>query len=217
MIPKQLWQIWVGPNPAPLKWMNTWKEHHPDWKYTLVDNAELAKHDFHNQHLIDHYLHHQPQQASYAGAADLIKYELLYRYGGFIPEADSTCLHPTDELWSSDEDCCYTVYENEKIKPGYVSPIFASNRLNEFLEIIITDLHKLTPNDLRKRAVYMTTGNEYLARMVEIHKPNIKIFPSHYFIPVHYTNLKKRYRGPDKVYCDQYWGSTHNNYHKGVL
>ena len=37
----------------------------------------------------------------------------------------------------------------------------------------------------------------------------LHVYPSHYFIPRHYSGLE--YSGNDKVYCKQYWGSTHTS------
>jgi mannosyltransferase OCH1-like enzyme len=205
-IPKNLWHIWIGPKPAPKKWMDTWPETHADWNYKIVDNNFLNKEKFYNRIQIDSYI----KREMYAGAADLIRYEILYKYGGFIPPADAICLNVTDELWVEDYDICYTVYENEILRPGYVSPIYASNSNNTFLKIIIEELHKLKPTDCI--SPWRTTGNAFLAKMIEHYQPKIKIFPSHFFIPKHVSTAHIRYSGKDKIYADQMWGTTTNSY-----
>jgi mannosyltransferase OCH1-like enzyme len=215
-IPKKLWQTWIGPNPAPLKWMNTWPEKHPDWEYKIVDNEYVSNRKFYNQHLIDEFMN-RPKDAGYAGAADLIRYEILYEFGGFMPGADAVCLENTDELWVDDPEICYTVYENEILRPKYVSPIYACNPGNKFLEIIIEKLHALDVNKFgRYVSVFRTTGNAFLADMIQQHNPHIKIFPSHYFIPCHFLRPEQRYSGPDKIYADQMWGTTKKIYDHGV-
>ena len=215
-IPKKLWHIWVGPKPAPLKWMNTWVQNHPNWEYQIVDNEYVSKRKFHNQHLIDQYMT-MPKHHGYAGAADLIRYEILFEHGGFMPGADSVCLENTDELWTESTEFCYTVYENEKIKPGFVSPIQAASPGNLFLKFIIDDLHKLKTTDLLNRPVYRVTGNQYLRDVLKIVDFPIKIFPSHYLIPLHFSDKpENRYKGPDKIYAEQLWGSTKNIYDQGI-
>lgn len=209
-IPKLLWQIWVGPNPAPVKWMMSWPEKHPGWKYLVFDNAELDSRAFHNQHLIDEYR----KRGQFNGVSDLIRYELLYEHGGFMPEADSVCINNTNELWNQHTEICYTVYESETLRPGYVSPILACNPQNQFVKTIIDTLHELEPADLQKQ-VWKSTGNAFLASMIEQHRPKIKIFPSYYFIPKHFKDKSKGYTGPDKVYANQYWGSTRKTYDQG--
>lgn len=209
-IPNLLWQIWVGPNPAPAKWMMTWPAKHPGWQYLVFDNSQLDSRVFHNQHLIDEYR----SRGQFNGVSDLVRYELLYEHGGFMPEADSVCRNNTDELWNQDTEICYTVYENETLRPGFVSPILACAPGNRFVKIIIDTLHELRAEDLQKQ-VWKSTGNAFLADMIQRHQPRIKIFPSHYFIPKHFKDKSKGYSGPDKIYADQYWGSTRKTYDQG--
>src|SRR6056300_893411 len=102
-IVKNMIHIWVGPRPAPVKWLNTWKEKHPDWNYYIFTDEMLKNRTFHNQHLIDEYY----RRGKFNGVADLVRYELLYEEGGFLPPADAICLHNTDELFDSPEYFCY--------------------------------------------------------------------------------------------------------------
>jgi mannosyltransferase OCH1-like enzyme len=206
-IPNKLWHVWVGPKTPPTSWMNTWKEKHPSWEYAVIDNNYIQTHKFYNQHLIDEYY----RREFYNGVADLIRYEILYEFGGFMPPADAICLENTNELWNQEHEFCYTVYESETLRPNFVSPIYAANSGNKFLKLLIEDLHKLTPCQLKNK-VFQSTGNEYVANMIRQHTPKIKIFPSHYFIPCHYTMPDVKYAGPDKIYADQLWGSTKNLY-----
>ena len=204
-IPSNMIHIWIGPLDPPLQWMNTWKEKHPNWNYRVFDNKEFESTKFINQHLIDEYM----SRGKYAGVADLIRYETLYKEGGFMPPGDAVCFENTEELFVEDVDYCYTVYENEIIRPGFVSPIYACNSGNAFVKEIIDRLHKLQPSDLLEP--WQSTGNLFLKDFIEEKQPKIKIFPSHYFIPQHFKS-KKRYKGPDKIYSDQMWGSTKKRY-----
>lgn len=213
-IEKKMTQIWVGPKPAPKKWMDTWKDLHPDWDYAVFTDQDLKSRTFKNQHLIDQYY----KMGKFQGVSDLVRYELIYEQGGFWPEADMVCLNNTEELFTSPEDHCYTCYENEKGRPGFVQPIMAANPGNTFLKALIDELHKLKPNQLHPEP-FRSTGNAWLSTMIPKHKPEITIWPSHYFIPQFYIRGAKRYDGPDKVYADHLWGSTGHggtDYSKGV-
>lgn len=119
-IPKKLGHIWIGPHEAPYEWFQTWIDKHPEWDYQLYDNEFLKTHTFRTQHLIDFYW----SLDLYAGVSDLMRLEILYEYGGFIPEADTICYHNTDELFVN--KCPYTVYENEFLRGKLVSPILAA-------------------------------------------------------------------------------------------
>lgn len=204
VIPKKLGHIWIGPVTPPLEWMNTWKEKHQDWEYTLYDNDFLNSYNFKTQHLINEYL----RRRLYCGVADLMRYEILYNNGGLLAEADSICYHNTEELFT--KPCSYTVYENEMVRGKLVSPILACEPKNEFVGILIEELSQLKTNDLDEP--WRITGNLFVAKMIEKHKPNIHIFPSHYFIPIHFEGIV--YGGNDKIYAKQLFGSTHNSSYK---
>lgn len=201
-IPKNLMHTWIGPRPAPIAWMDTWRTLHPDWDYLLIDNAYVANRQFKNQALIDEYM----RRAEYAGAADLIRYEVLLENGGFMPGADSICLLNTDELWTTPN--AYTVYENEFVRGKLVSPILACTKGNPFVAALIDRLHLLTPDHLDKP--WRTTGNYFVACMIEELEPDVTIFPSHFLIPQHFTG--HRYTGDGPVYCNQLFGETTGGY-----
>lgn len=212
-IEKKIYQIWIGPNPAPTKWMYTWRDKHPGWEYSIFTQADLDKRRFKNQSLIDHYM----KKKIYAGVSDLIRYELIYERGGFWPEADFICLENTEELFTSPSSFCYTCYENEEIRPGFVQPIFAANPKNKFLEQLIYELSTQTPESLSDKP-WKSTGNEWLSHMIPKYNPEIQIFPSHYFIPEHYSVKSKKYTGNEKIYANHAWGSTGGgkNYRLGL-
>lgn len=206
-IPKNIGHIWIGPRSAPEEWLQSWKDHHPDWSYTLYDNDFLASFPFRNRKLIDEYV----KRGQFAGAADLMRYEILYEFGGFIPGADTLCIANTEELFP--EAKAYTVYENEKVRPGLVSPILACERKNDFVKLLIEELSQLHPYEIGQP--WKTTGNRFVAQMIQEHQPDVTIFPSHYFIPEHFTG--EIYNGDGKVYCHQMFGTTTNAYKKGSL
>lgn len=107
IVPKRLGHIWIGPNPAPKEWMQTWVDKHPGWEYTLYDNEFLQNGTFRTAPQIKEYM----ERGSYAGAADLLRYEILFERGGYLAGADSICFKPIDELLS-DSSALYTIYEN---------------------------------------------------------------------------------------------------------
>ena len=201
-IPKQIYQIWIGDRNPPRTWMETWKNHHPKWSYTIIDNEYLKEQSFKNQHLIAEYI----KRREFAGAADLIRYEILYENGGFMPEADSICLKNTDELWT--QKTAYTVFENEIVRGDFVSPILASDKQNVFVGSLISELNKLKAADLDK--AWKTTGNAFVARQLKQTSNDVVIFPSHYFIPKHFTG--QTYSGNGPIYAEQLFGETTGGY-----
>lgn len=208
-IPRRLGHIWIGPKKAPSEWMKTWVDMHPTWHYTLYDNEFLKKGNFKTQDQIAEYM----KRGQYAGAADLLRYEILYEVGGYMPGADSICLHSIDELFDDDRDL-YTVYENEFVRGKLVSPIMAARPKHPFVGEIIERLSKVPPEQLD--VPWKQTGNYFIACLIEEYDPNIVIWPSHYFIPRHFTG--RQYMGNDKIYAHQLFGTTTGRYeHSSIL
>ena len=199
---KNIGHIWIGPKSAPLNWMQTWRDKHPEAQYTLYDNDFLAQFPFKNRVHIETMM----DRRLYNGAADLMRYEILFEHGGLLPGADSICVKNTDLILEGEK--CYTVYENEMIRGKLVSPILGAEPGDKFLQTLIDALHEVDPNDLGDPWKY--TGNLFCAQMIEQHQPNITIFPSYFFNPLHFTGLLH----PDfhEAYAIQLWGSTGNKY-----
>jgi len=205
MIPKIIHQLWVGPEKLPLKWMNTWKDKHPDWKYVLWDNEAVKNFKFKNQKHIDYYT----GKGIWHGIADVARYEILNKYGGVWQGADSECLHPVDGLFDDDRYDAYTFYQNEELHPGLTAPLMACSEDNEFAQLLIDGLYK-------KEEVgepWKTTGNLFVQQTIKKSGyKRIKVFPSHYFVPEY---LGKKYTGDGTVYANHHFGTTFNCYDKG--
>lgn len=79
MIPKILHQLWIGPKNPPINMMNTWKEKHPNFEYIFWNENEIEKRKmtFQCQKEID-------EMPEYNGKADIMRWEILYQYGGYF-------------------------------------------------------------------------------------------------------------------------------------
>lgn len=215
-IPKRLGIIWIGQeSKRPDNFIQTWKDKNPAWEFTLYDNDTLNGRTWKNQGIIDQYL----KEKRFPGVADVMRYELLYEYGGLIAPADSICLEPIGRLMTAP---AVAVYENETVRPGFISPLYASVPKGKFVETLINNLPDRPPiapppyrtRERPSRAPVQVTGNKYMKRIVENYKQltgrdiedDLKIKPSYVMNPIHYTG--HRYTGKGKVYAVQQWGAT---------
>jgi mannosyltransferase OCH1-like enzyme len=96
-IPKIIHHIWLGsPLPARCKWfIETWKKHHPDWTFILWDDARVAQLGLIN-------LRPYVAATNWGEKSDIVRYEILYHFGGLYVDTDFECLQPFDEL----HHCC---------------------------------------------------------------------------------------------------------------
>lgn len=205
-ISKIIHQIWIGTKPSPSKFMNTWKEKNPDFEYIFWNESEIEKRGikFETQDKID-------SMEEINGKADIIRWELLWIYGGVFLDADSICIEPVDDILMNNE--AFAGYENETVREGLVATGTMGFPPKHPLCREAIDWIKNNPVSFKKtgQRAWFNVGPGLLTRLLMSNKyPNFKIFPSHYFLPFHYTGLK--YEGHDKIYAYQEWGSTKQNY-----
>jgi len=205
MIPKILHQLWVGPKKPPIELIKTWRDNNPSWT-----------HIFWNEDLLNKYfpdgLYNKKQydcMPDWNGKCDIARYEILQRFGGFFIDADTIALRSIDEYLL--ENDVFSCYENEWIRGNLVSAGYlAAMPNNHLVNCLIKKISDIKEFDICNVSPWKTVGNLLLTKTIhEIKYNNISIYPSHYFIPCHYTGLK--YTGSFKPYCDQLWGSTPQN------
>lgn len=205
MIPRILHHIWIGPKPAPTEWMETWPAAHPHWRYFQWGNEDLVNDTWwRNRKQLDWYA----SRGMWNGAADIMRYEILYMFGGFMPGADCICKKPVDELVSDTFDT-YAVYENEDVRPGLITPVYAASKGSPFLRAIIERIGQLRDHDMGEP--WQVVGNRLMQDVYESGDwPTMKVWPSHYFNPIHYTG--HTYQGDGPIYGEQQWGTTKARY-----
>jgi len=92
-IPKIIHQIWIGKE-VPEKFrvfQESWKKYHPDWEYKLWTYNDIEGFNFYNEELIK-------QSRNPGEISDIMRYEILYRYGGLYVDLDFECLRSHYDL-----------------------------------------------------------------------------------------------------------------------
>lgn len=198
MIPKILHAIWVGPKRMPKEWMQTWIDKHPEWEYILWDNERVGGYNFRHRKQINDCIN----TGKYHGAADIIRYEILYDFGGFVAPADSICHKAIDELLVLEEDCfcCPDPYAYRS--PDWLSPHLGATKGNR----LIGEILKRIPDKVVQPCD--DTGNQLLTNVVKELKYPIRIYPAHYFLPY---NPDGKING-EIIYAEHKWGTTRNTY-----
>ncbi len=200
-IPKIIHQIWVGDQTKrPVEMMETWKEKNPTWDYRFWSEENMPK--LRNQAQFD-------AMNELAGKADILRYELLYDHGGFFIDADSVCVNPLDDFFTENKAFC--CWENEQIREGLMSNgYFATEKNSPLAERLIARIGTYPVEEVAKLpnlTAWQVVGPVLLTETVRsMPECGMNVYPSHYFIPRHYTGLQ--YEGNDKIYAEQYWGST---------
>lgn len=95
MIPKIIHQIHLGnkkQSDKHLSWRKSWENFNPDWKFILW-----------NEKIIKEKLQlHSPESfhccKNFSEKSDILRFEILYQYGGIYIDTDFECLKPIDNL-----------------------------------------------------------------------------------------------------------------------
>lgn len=98
-IPRIIHQIWFG-SPLPSHYQESakqWKEKHPHWNYILWDEKKIEQ-EFKRTLICQQAYDESQKMKKYSWMSDIIRYEVLVRYGGLYIDCDVQCLQSFDEL-----------------------------------------------------------------------------------------------------------------------
>lgn len=221
MIPKIIHQIWIGDSSKkPEKLIQTWKDVHSDWEYILWDDTAIKNFELKN------YAQYK-LSPTYAGKADIARYEILYKMGGFFIDADSVCLKKIpDELLEYD---LVSTYKSEKYRPNLCANGYIGVRKkNKIMYDLINSIQFINKTFLTTEGPWKTTGPlPFTNAIYNNPNQNIKLLNSEILLPEHFESptfnfidmkqydnsmletLKQKY--PNSI-SYQFWGSTKGQY-----
>jgi len=203
-IPKILHQIWIGPLSPPLSLMETWKEKHPDYEYIFWNEEEISKHGivFSCQEKID-------KMNEWNGKADIMRWEILYKFGGYFVDADSICIEPFDDYFSGKS--AFASFENSDLRNELIATGTMGFVPNHPLCRDIIEWINSQEFDNMNQLVraWGTVGPGLLTYFLSKGKyTDFSVYPSYCFLPIHFSG--DTYYGHKKVYAHQLWGTAKN-------
>ncbi len=200
-IPKILHQIWIGPKPLPKlyqKFQSVCKALHPDWEYRFWTNKEAAELEFDNKEIFY-------KTKSYDSKADILRYEILKRYGGVYLDIDVLCLEPLDELTEK-----YSFFAGLEPPLTYKRPMISNAQIGTFPgNQLFDNALKLATKDQK---ILDTTNEKKMPPFTiafldekNLHENSV-IFPATYFIPIFPEAIRYKYSFRDnlKLFFNEY-------------
>lgn len=190
MIPRVFHQIWVGAEPVLDgfdRWRESWARHHPEWELRLWRDDNLPS-DLRNSQAYERDRH--PVER-----ADILRLELLFRYGGVYLDADLECLKPIDPLIDGLE--FFGMY----IKPGRVTNTVIGSVAGH--PILDRALSELTPQEPGARFDKTKSGPVFLDGVVKQFPPPT-LFPRATFYPIEPEEYEDAY---SIHHCARTWKS----------
>lgn len=207
-IPRIIHQIWIGPKKAP-EFMYLWKDFHPDYEYILWDEEKIKDDLFPmiNQHLYD--LYETEQKNTWNGRSNIVRLEILNKYGGIYIDADACCLRKLDDFLLNDD--FFTAYLNEKMRQDRVANGVIGTIPNH--KIIQEYIQKLNKKKVLEQPSFKFSGPVFFTDVIKETGLDVQIYPSYYFFP-NFFKEEGNYKGNFKPYSDHVWGTTKNLYGK---
>jgi inositol phosphorylceramide mannosyltransferase catalytic subunit len=222
-IPKIIHQIWIGPNKNPTIWTNTWSIDYintfKDFEYKLWNNENIN--DILNKYPLCKIMFNMERE--YCGKADILRYLILYEYGGIYIDADSVWLN-NKNLNNLIEKTNYTgIFCGKEPTNEYIANgVIGCTKNNKLMLKLINNLEnyiryydRIKPRQYkRKRAKQgcsKITGPRFFSLIMIPEK--ITIFQSNYFYPISWfgiteTDKHKKIELPIESYMFQYGYTT---------
>jgi len=177
-IPKIIHQIWIGPKKLPSKykrWIDSWKFFNPNWEYIFWDNNRIKELEVIN-------LNVYKKSNNYGFKSDLIRYEILNKYGGLYADTDFECLQKLPESLLNYNFVSSVVFG---WAPCLNNAIILAKPGTKLLEDLINNIK--SNKKINKMSVFDSSGPYLLTRLYfnlsNNEKNNIMILPSNLFYP----------------------------------
>ncbi len=228
-IPRTIHQIWLGRNPEPRAWTDTVRAFAKEagWDYKLWDETAVRQLDFDCFPGLAALYHKFGKEL--AGRADLIRYVVLYKYGGVYIDADCVIRRPDAfaNFFEANEASMFFAWErvpartvkkyNIRHKTLVANSIIGASPSHPFLEEVLQGVAQSAKNPKNKEA-WMAMGPLYITKVYKRlrGKPaahGVRVYPMRLFYPMHWKGIKdpeahKKMRGLGRAMFFQYGYST---------
>lgn len=200
--------VWVGDESMrPDPFIETWRRLNPGWAVRLWGNGDYESGDW---ALREHMEFRRRVTGELNAVADIMRWEILFREGGFAIDADGPCLRPLED-WLFEGAGLAAGHESETAYPGVVASGYVYAQPRHPVVARILGMIGATPPEDRTPA-FMALGPGPLTRAVKEAPASVRLWPSHHFIPNH--RAAPPYRGDGAVFAMQHFMSTHGTYRK---
>lgn len=206
-IPRIIHRIWLGKNPMPddfVAWGRSWERHHPDWEFRLWTDDNLPP--LRNAKLLD-------TLQSFSGKSNVIRYEILARFGGVYVDTDFECLRNLEPLL--DEVDCFTAFckdvpfENGRF-PLANTAIIGCTPGHPFLQDLVANIEanvRSLPPDVDSPT---QTGPIFFTSVLHFGCHHaVKVFPPELFYPYAIDERWRRDEAFPDAYAVHHWTLSH--------
>lgn len=179
-------RIWVGgPEPGWLRtYASTWRDHHPDRQLVeWTDGNVESLFPLHNQDLYDDAERIAPNHVGQL-RADVLRYEILWRFGGWYIDADFRCAKPLDPLVEGVP--CWATFEKQGT--WVANGLMGTVPEHPFIGRLIDGLSRSVRGNPGARPAKMT-GPQYVTGLWRQHPDELTVLPERFFYPYSHRDV----------------------------
>lgn len=184
-IPHIIHRVWIGA-PMPQEFQvfeDQWLDLNPGWELWHWDNDAVAGFELRNQELFDRAAEYCPERLIPRFRSNLIRYELLVRFGGVYVDCDMAPLLPLPDLSGIQ---AFAGWETQDRWIG--NTILGSTPDHPFFESLVAGAAE-SANRFRGQVSPKTTGPQYLTRMWQANPAGLHVFDEQVFYPQGWREL----------------------------
>jgi hypothetical protein len=191
-IPQVVHRVWLGNARLPdelVLYGETWRRHHPGWKFKVWRDRDLRR-------LLPGSAVSRARH--YTELSDLVRFEVLRRYGGLYVDTDVECLRPLDPLLQGER--ALLGYE----KPGRVgSAVLAAVAGHP----LFVDASRQARRTVGLGAKSADATGPYLLTVLVRDYPDVTILPQEAFYPYGWDEPERRHDEFPDSYAVHHWAS----------
>jgi mannosyltransferase OCH1-like enzyme len=170
----------------------------PDYEVKVWGNNQVQGVNWKNYRQ----LHDMLIKKDYAGASDVMRYEILYEHGGIYIDADTYCVKPLED-WLLDCEA-FASWEQEIARNNLIAnTIIGGAPGAEMWSMCIDEV--ATKDCTEQKLAWMITGPMLVTNIFFKAQANLTVYPSHFFMPEHHTGYKSKVTGHH--FANHLWGS----------
>jgi len=191
MIPRVIHRVWLGSDPLPEEFEHygeTWKQHHPEWEMRLWTDSNLPELRFPEAF---------ERCRNHGERSDVLRSELLARFGGLYVDTDVECRRPIEPLIGDASAFCAWV------RPGRIgSAVLGAVPGHPAFDRLLTEMQSRVG---KGNQIEATVG---LLTDVLSEAPDVEVFDSETFYPYHPRHNPANGREFPDAYAIHHWGLT---------
>ncbi len=209
MIPKKLHYIWLGNNSKPNLMdicINSWREKLPDYEIIEWNESNL---DFENEINNNTFLKECLERKLWAFLSDYFRMKVLYENGGIYLDTDMQIIKSLDDFLK--DDFFIGLESEDVISAGIIGAVPHNEVIKDIMDFYKQDIWNepiYTIPSIITRVLKKKYSFELKNEIINIKDGAIKIYPSNYFYPYHFTEEFQYSKITEKTSGIHWWGKS---------